>query len=82
MSSTARIAAIAIIVLVACAILKPMRETFAIIDHPGSCFSCERALPANLKYLGQRSKCMTCEADMISRGRPGEDAHPIRYYET
>ena len=73
--------------VVLCALLKPyaarfLRESFSsVMDHPGACFSCEQSLPDRLKYLGQRSKCVSCENDMIARGLAGEDAHAIRYYE-
>uniref|UniRef100_A0A6C0JDF2 Uncharacterized protein n=1 Tax=viral metagenome TaxID=1070528 RepID=A0A6C0JDF2_9ZZZZ len=37
------------------------------IAQPTKCFSCEKELPAKLKYLGGPTKCFSCEKEMAAR---------------
>jgi hypothetical protein len=53
-------------------------------DHPSKCYSCEASLPPQYAWMGQKTKCFSCERDAIrqacERPNAGFDAHPIRYY--
>jgi hypothetical protein len=55
-----------------------------VLDHPTKCVSCERALPPDLAWMGQKSKCFDCERDLIDRSggdvRAAFDAHAVRYF--
>ena len=53
-----------------------------VLNHSTKCFSCERALPPRLAWMGQDTKCFDCEKDLISRtGRleAAFGAHDIRF---
>jgi hypothetical protein len=55
-----------------------------VLDHPTKCFSCERELPPDLAWLGQKTSCFSCETDLIQRNggdpRAAFDAHAMRFY--
>ena len=40
-------------------------------DIPSKCFSCERELPPDWKWLGQPAKCFDCQYDHLQRYGPG-----------
>lgn len=52
------------------------------MDHPSSCYSCEKQYDPRDAWQGQKSKCFSCEQDYATRGGSETpfDAHPIRYY--
>lgn len=53
------------------------------LDHKTRCFSCERALPANMAWMGQPTKCFSCQAKLIHKAndmRAGYGAQTLKYY--
>jgi hypothetical protein len=54
------------------------------LDHPTKCVDCERQFPPNYAWMGQKTKCYSCEkqAFHMSGGDPSAvfDEHPIKYY--
>lgn len=85
--SIVSIAIIAMIVFLGLGFVSRKREGFGgswAGDHPSKCYSCESSLPPQYAWMGQKTKCFSCERDAVRQacGTPnaGFDAHPIRYY--
>ena len=52
------------------------------LEHSTKCFSCEKALPPSMKWLGQDTKCFDCEKDLIRRSGKQDaafGAHDVRF---
>lgn len=71
------------LVVIGFMIRKPI-EPFDALDHPSKCYSCESQFPVEYAWIGQKTKCLSCERDALLRsgGNPMSvfNEHPIKYY--
>jgi hypothetical protein len=74
---------LALLAIIVSMIRSPI-EKFNALDHPNKCYSCETQFPVDYAWMGQKTKCLSCERDAFLRsgGNPVAvfNEHPIKYY--